>query len=254
MQIDLYTASGKKQGTLDVPAALFEAPINRGLMHLALVRQLSNRRHPIAHVKHRGEVVGSTKKMYQQKHTGRARRGPVRSPLLRGGGKAFGPRNDANFIKDMPKKMRRAALFSCLSYRAKQGAILGLEDYPQDQYKTKQFVDLLQKLPVQHGRRIVVVTGTGHAALERSARNVPGVTVLRASYLNPVDLLSAKSIVFLQDAVTAAERIFVTGAADVPSVAQETEVPKAPAKKKPRTSAKASTSSKKSSTQKKASA
>src|SRR5579864_8288248 len=109
MKVDVYTSTGTKSGSVDLPEQLFGVPVNRGLMHLALMRQQSNRRHPIAHVKNRGEVFGSTKKMYQQKGTGRARRGASRSPLLRGGGKTFGPRNDANFQKDMPKKMRRAA-------------------------------------------------------------------------------------------------------------------------------------------------
>ena len=208
MTIDLYTSTGTKKRTLDLPAGLFEANINRGLMHLALIRQQSNRRTPVAHVKHRGEVVGSTKKMFQQKHTGAARRGPKRSPLLKGGGKAFGPRSEANFTKEMPKKMRRAALFSCLSYRAKQGAIIGLEEYPADQMKTKDFMTLLRKLPVEFGRKIVLVTDKAHRALELSARNVTGVKVLYVQYLNPEDILGAKNIIFLKDAVTKADEIF----------------------------------------------
>ena len=207
MKIDLYTATGTKSGSLELPATLFEAPINKGLMHLALVRQQSNRRHPIAHAKHRGEVVGSTKKLFQQKGTGRARRGPLRSPLMRGGGKSFGPRNEANFIKEMPKKMRRAALFSCLSLRAKEGAIVALENYPDD-VKTKSFVSLLKKLPLTLGRRIVFVLAGHQRSLELSARNVPRVKTLLAQYLNPEDILAATNIVFLADAVKVAEETF----------------------------------------------
>lgn len=207
MKADLFTATGTKKGSLELPAALFEAKINQGLMHLALVRQQSNRRHPIAHVKHRGEIVGSTKKMFQQKGTGSARRGPIRSPLLKGGGKAFGPRNEANFIKDMPKKMRRAALFSCLSLRAKEGAIIGLESYPDD-IKTKNFMTLLKKLPVEFGRRILIVLGARNRGLELSARNVPRVRTILAQYLNPEDILVSKNIIFLEDAVKVAEDTF----------------------------------------------
>ncbi len=173
---------------------------------LIILRE-SNRRQPIAHVKHRGEVVGSTKKMFQQKGTGRARRGPLRSPLLKGGGKAFGPRNEANFVKDMPKKMRRAALFSCLSLRAKEGAIIGLESYPDD-IKTKSFMALLKKLPVEFGRRIMIVLDKRHRGLELSARNVPRVKTILAQYLNPEDLLVSKNIIFLTDAVKVAEDTF----------------------------------------------
>lgn len=210
MKIDVYTALGTKKGSLELPAVMFEAPIRKGLMHLALVRQQSNRRHPIAHVKHRGEIAGSTKKLFQQKGTGRARRGPIRSPLLRGGGKAFGPRNEANFRKEMPKKMRRAALFSCLSLRAKEGAILGLEDYP-DEVKTKTCLALLKKLPIELGRKITIVLPRRHRGLELSARNLPGVKTLLAGYLNPEDVLGSKNIIFLVEAVRVAEETFLKG-------------------------------------------
>lgn len=240
MKIDVYTATGTKKGSLELPVGLFEANINQGLMHLALVRQQSNRRQPIAHVKHRGEVVGSTKKMFQQKGTGRARRGPIRSPLLKGGGKAFGPRNEANFTKDMPKKMRRAALFSCLSLRAKEGAIIGLESYPDD-IKTKAFIALLKKLPVELGRRIMVVIDKHHKGLELSARNVPRVKTVLAQYLNPEDLLVSKHIIFLTDAVKVAEETFTKERVSKPKkekvpAAEKTEKkvakPKASPKKK----------------------
>lgn len=210
MNIDLFTSTGTKKGSLELPARLFEAKINKGLMHLALVRQLSNRRHPVAHVKHRGEIAGTTKKAYAQKHTGQARRGALRSPLMRGGGKAFGPRSEANFVKDMPKKMRRAALFSCLSVRAKEGAIIGLENYPDD-VKTKNFVGLLAKLPVEFGRRIVIVTAGRHHGLDLATRNIPRVKTIFAQYLNPEDILNAKHIIFLEDAVKVAEDTFAHG-------------------------------------------
>lgn len=208
MKVDLYSATGQKKGSLELPASLFEGNVNRGLMHLALMRQQSNRRHPIAHVLHRGEIVGTTKKAYAQKHTGNARRGALRSPIMRGGGKAFGPRNEANFRKEMPRKMRRAALISCLSLRAKEGAVIGLENYPEDP-KTKNFVGLLKKLPLEIGRRIVVVTAGRHVKLELAARNVPNVKTLFAQYLNPEDILLAKKIVFLSDAVKTAEDTFM---------------------------------------------
>ncbi len=208
MKIDVYTATGTKKGSLELPASMFEAPINKGLMHLALIRQQSNRRNTVAHVKHRGEIVGATKKLFQQKGTGNARRGPIRSPLMKGGGKAFGPRNEANFTKDMPKKMRRAALFSCLSLRAKEGAIIGLENYPDD-VKTKTFMVLLKKLPIELGRRIVVVLPAHHRGVELSARNVPRVKTILAPYLNPEDVLGSQRIIFVADAVKVAEDTFI---------------------------------------------
>lgn len=207
MTIDVYTATGEKNGTMELPATLFAATINRGLMHQAFVRQLANARHPIAHAKRRSEVEGSTKKLYQQKHTGQARRGGVRSPLLRGGGKSFGPRSDQNFSKDMPRAMRRAALFSCLSLQAKRGAILGLEGYPQE-IATKKAVSLLQKLPTKDARHTLIVLPGKHDGLTLSTRNIPGVLTVQVGYLNPRDILAATKIVFVADAVQKAEEMF----------------------------------------------
>lgn len=207
MKIDVFSLTGAKVTSLELPASLFEAAINRGLMHQAVVRQQSNRRQSAAHVLTRGEVQGSTRKLFAQKHTGRARRGPVRSPVLRGGGKAFGPRNVINYEKMMPKQMRHAALRSCLSAQAKKGAIFGLESAPQS-IKTKVIAELLKKLPIEQGRRVLVVTAGEQKHLERSARNIPSVTTVRAAYLNPESILNARSILFLVDAIKEAEKLF----------------------------------------------
>lgn len=207
MKIDVYSSTGAKTGTRELPVALFGARINAGLMHQAVVLQQSNRRSAIAHAKSRAEVRGSTKKVYQQKGTGRARRGPIRSPVLRGGGKAFGPKRDRNFTKLMPKAMRHVALVSCLSQQAKNGAILGLENYPET-VKTKTFHGLLRKLPVEIGRRLLIVVPAKHEALALSSRNVPRVKVITAAYLNPEDVLTARSIVFVGDAIDRAAAVF----------------------------------------------
>ncbi len=211
MTIDVYTATGTKKGTATLPASIFEAPINEGLMHQALVRQQSNRRQATAHTKSRGEVQGSTRKLFQQKGTGRARRGSIRSPLLRGGGKAFGSQKDRNYTKDMPRKMRRMALLSCLSLQAKNGAILGLEGYP-DAIKTKDAATLFGKLPVELGRRILVVLPARQDSLALSVRNLPGVKTVQVPYLNPEDVLVSKHIIFLTDAIEKTEALFAAAA------------------------------------------
>ncbi len=207
MKIDVYSKDGKKKGAAELPKALFEAEISEGLMHLALVRQQSNRRTPVAHAKSRGEITASTRKLFRQKGTGRARRGSVSANILRGGAKSFGPKSNRNFTKDMPKKMRRKALFSCLSQSAKDGKIIGLEGYGDDA-KTKTFVTLLSKLPVAVGRKIVFVLPEHMEALERGAGNVPKVKTLLVQYLNPEDVLGAHHLVFVGEAVQVAERTF----------------------------------------------
>jgi large subunit ribosomal protein L4 len=207
MNIPLYSSAGQKKGTIDLPATLFAEAPNRALIHQAVVLQQSNRRVAVAHAKTRGEIVGSTKKLYQQKGTGRARRGPIRSPILRGGGKTFGPRNNRNFRKDMPRAMRHAALRSCLGLQAKREAVLALDQYP-DTVKTKDFAALLKKLPVDFGRHILVVTADAHRGVMLSSRNVPGVKAVTAAYLNPEDVVRSRHVIFLQDALKKAEEMF----------------------------------------------
>lgn len=210
MKSDLYSSDGKKKGTVDLPAILFEAPVSEGLMHFALLMQQSNRRMPIAHTKARGEVQGSTRKLFRQKGTGRARRGSSRANLLKGGAKSFGPKNNRNFTINMPKKMRRRALFSSLSKAAQDGKVLALEGYGDDS-KTKTFVNLLSALPVSQGRKIVFVLPSHMEALERGASNVPGVKTILAPYLNPEDIIGAYHLVFLVDALKVAEDTFCHG-------------------------------------------
>lgn len=207
MTIDVYSHSGQKKSSLSLPVSLFGQEQNEGLMHQLLIMQQSNRRHPIAHAKNRGEVQGSTRKLFQQKGTGRARRGSVRSPLLRGGGKAFGPRSNQNYEKRMPKEMRHRALRSCLAYAAEHASILGLESYP-DTIKTKEVLAMLEKMPITMGRKTIVITDGLHNSLQRSVRNIPNVKTLRVQYLNPEDLLGAHAVIFLTDALKAAETLF----------------------------------------------
>lgn len=207
MNIDVYTATGTKKGTATLPKTLFEAPINEGLMHQSVVREMSNKRKSIAKVKRRGDISGSTRKLFQQKGTGRARRGSIRSPILRGGSKSFGPSKLANFVKEMPRKMRRASLFSALSAQAKNGIIIGLESYP-DTVKTKDAVNMLEKMPVDIGRKILIVTPEHHPSLIKSVSNVPGVKTIMAQYLSPLDILGSRHIIFMVDALAKAEQIF----------------------------------------------
>ena len=225
MTIKLFTATGEQKGTLELPEVLFGQTINKGLIHQAIVRQQSNRRSGIAHAKNRHEVAGSTRKLYAQKHTGRARRGSIRSPLLRGGGKAFGPRKEANFVKDMPRSMRRAALAACLSYQAKNDVIMSLESYPET-VKTKTFAALLGKMKLAESRRILFVLPERHHSLWLSSRNIPAVKTVIVPYLNPEDIIHSRSIVFVGDAIEKAVALFGTRQSKVKAqenAQQETE-------------------------------
>ena len=243
MTIDVYTSTGTKKGTASLPKALFEIDINDGLMHQAVVRSQANKRRTVAHVKRRGDIQGSTKKLFAQKGTGRARRGSVRSPLLRGGSKSFGPNKKMNFSKDMPRKMRQSALRSALSAQAKAEAIIGLENYPTE-IKTKAAHDMLTKMPVELGRKILIVMPEKHADLMRSVSNIPNVQTVMVQYLNPEDVLGARHIVFMVDALKTAEELF--GSAAKAEKKADSKEEKEPAKKetKKATTKKATTSKK----------
>lgn len=208
MNIDLYSQKGEKIKEIKVSEVLFGSKINEGLMHQAIVRQQSNARVNLAHTLTKGEVRGGGAKPYRQKGTGRARQGSIRNPHYTGGGVSMGPRNNRNFIKDMPRNQRRQALFSALSMKAQGGGIIALDKYDAQEIKTKDFVTMLDKLP--KARTTLIVLDQKNEILEKSAKNIPAVKTLLVNYLNLVDLLKYEKVLFLEAALVKAEEIFVT--------------------------------------------
>ena len=206
MKLEAYSAAGEKKGTKAVSDALFAGKVNEDLMHRAVTFRLHNRRNPIAHTLTRGEVAKTTAKFFRQKGTGRARRGAVSTNLLRGGGVAHGPRNTRVFQRNMPKKERRAALLSALSVRGKSGDAIWLEMPEMKMPRTKDFLQILAKLPA--AKKYLFVLGEKNENFEKSARNVPKIQILRAEFLNPLDILHAEKIVFVGDGIEKAEKIF----------------------------------------------
>ncbi len=208
MKVTLYTQSGEKSGTLELPAEIFEVAFNKDLVHQALVRQLANRRISTAQVKNRSAVRGGGKKPFRQKGTGRARQGTIRAPQMRGGGVVFGPSTDRNFKKDMPKKQRRKALFSALSLKAKNDEIIALEGYTADTPKTKDFVNLMSKMNVE--RKLLVVIAEKNEIIEKSINNIPNVKTILAPYVNIWDLQRHGKVLLLKDAVDKLKETFLT--------------------------------------------
>lgn len=201
MKIDLYTQDGAKKGQIEVSDEIFKIDVNETLIHRALVRQLSNGRKPIAHVKTKGEVRGGGKKPYQQKHTGRARQGSTTNPHFIGGGVVFGPRNVRNFELDMPKKERRKAIHAALSAKAKENSIAALEAYEPNTKtpKTKDFAAMLKKMKFEKG--VLVVLPEKNETIIRACRNLTAVKPLLVNYLNVADLLKFQHILFLKEAL-----------------------------------------------------
>lgn len=205
MKAPLYSQDGKKTGDIALPASLFDAKVNEHLVHLALVRQHANKRISSAHTLRRGEVTRSTVKIMRQKGSGRARKGDRGSPILRGGGAAWGPRNDRNWTKTMPKKARRGALASSLTAKAQNSKITILESFVLDTPKTKTFEKLNAALPAH---RSLLVVHNRNATLVKSARNLEHVKPLLVNLLNIHDLTKYDQILFEKTALEEAEKIF----------------------------------------------
>jgi large subunit ribosomal protein L4 len=192
MRVPVLNMAGDEVGQFDLPADIFEAKINRDLMHQALVRQLANARRGTHDTKTRAEVSRTTAKWYRQKGTGRARHGSRKAPIFVGGGVAHGPK-PRDYTKDMPRKMRQAALRSALSAKAGSGDIVLLENIAMSQPKTKEMVALVNRVVGAFSALVLLPERDDN--VERSARNLPEVKTLRANYLNIRDLLGFNKIV-----------------------------------------------------------
>lgn len=192
MEVPVYNMSGEEVSRIELPTDIFEAKINRDLMHQALVRQMANKRLGTHKVKGRSDVNRTTRKMYRQKGTGNARHGSRRAPIFVGGGVAHGPQ-PRKYTKKMPRKMRRAALRSALSVKAINGDIVVLDDIQMVMPKTKEMVAVMGRLAV--GESALLLLAERNENVELSARNLPEMKTLRASYLNIRDLLGYNKIV-----------------------------------------------------------
>lgn len=206
MKVDLYSQSGEKKGQVELPKEIFEIEMNEDLVHQALMRQLSNKRVAIAHVKHRGDVRGGGRKPFRQKGTGNARQGTIRAGHMRGGGVIFGPSNQRNFVKDMPKKQRRKALFCALSEKARDNEIIALEGFEGEKPNTKIFVEMLKKLPID--RNALIVIPEKNEVIQKSSSNIPFATTILANYVNIHDLQKHRMVVLFKDSIDKLKETF----------------------------------------------
>jgi len=205
MEAKLFNQAGKEIGTLELQDYIFGIEPNVPVMHQAMVRQLANARLGTQSTKTRGEVQGSTRKLYRQKGTGRARQGAIRAPHHSGGGVAHGPK-PRKYTKDMPRKMRRLAVRSALSAKYAEGEIVFVDDLSLNAPRTKEIVALLGGLPLK-GTKTLIALGEKNDNVANSARNLPNVKTLLASYLNVVDLLTHDTLILPKSALTVVETI-----------------------------------------------
>jgi large subunit ribosomal protein L4 len=205
VQVQVYNLNGKATRKIEIRDDVFAVSFNEAVVHQALVRQLADRRLGTADTKKRGEVAGSGRKTHAQKHTGRARRGDIRSPMLKGGGVAFGP-HPRSYRQDMPKKMRRLALKCVLSDKAGSGELKIVDKLEFDGLKTRAVLDLLIALGI--GDSVIIATAEAKTDLVKSARNLAGVKTIPAPLLSVGELLSYKDIVMDVDAIRKVEKIW----------------------------------------------
>lgn len=200
MQVPVLNKQGKEVSKTDLPPEIFEVEVNVGLMHQAYVRQMANARQANAHTKTRGEVSGTTAKWYRQKGTGRARHGARTAPIFVGGGRAHGPRNNRNYKKDMPKKMRRQALRSALSALLRDEQIIIVDDLNLTDSKTRLMQETLINI-AGTDNALVLYTPEQKETTARAARNLTNATALHVGYLNIRDLLRHQKVVISVEAL-----------------------------------------------------
>jgi large subunit ribosomal protein L4 len=205
MQLAVRDAQGADLDPIEVDDAVFGIEPNEAVVHQTLVAQLAARRGGHASTKSRGQVRGSTAKLRRQKGLGMARVGSNRSPLRRGGGVAFGPKQ-RSYAQKLPKRMRRLAIRSVLASRAAEERLHVVDALGIDEPSTRAAVDLIERLGLE--RSVLVVTGAPDRAALLSARNIPGARAMPADVLNVADMLAHHSLLLTVDAVRRIEALW----------------------------------------------
>lgn len=204
----VFSVSGEKSGSVTLPKEVFGAKINKTLMAQAVRVYLANQRLGTVSTKTRGEVEGSSRKIYKQKGTGRARHGGVRAPIFVKGGVAHGPKPRDYSLK-LPQKMKRAALISALSQKQKDGEIKVLSGLEKIEPKTKIMGALINKVSEQTPKsRVLLVTSANPKDLGnvfKSSRNIKNVEVLNALFLNVYEVLKHKNLLLMKEAIAVLE-------------------------------------------------
>ena len=195
--IEVKNIKGEKVSEVEMPDSIFNVEPKKSVLHEVVCMQLAARRSGTAAVKRRSDVKGSTAKLFRQKGTGRARRGDIKSPTLRGGGVVFGP-EPRSYTPKVLKKVRRLALKMALSSKLKDDMLVVLDAFSLDHIKTKSVVSVIETLKLENP---LIVIDAENDALELSSRNIPGVKVLRVEGLNVYDILKHKNLVLLASSI-----------------------------------------------------
>lgn len=207
MELEVYNNKGEKTArTVTLSDAVFNIEPNDHAIYLDTKQYLANQRQGTHSSKEKSTVSGSTRKLKKQKGTGGARAGSIKSPLMRGGARVFGPRPRTYGFK-LNQKLKELARLSALSYKAKTNSILVLEDPKIEAPKTKVFAEMLENLKLD-GKKTLMVLGESNKALYLSSRNLRNARVMRAADLNTYEILRASNLIILEGSVGEIEKVF----------------------------------------------
>jgi len=195
--VDVQNQTGEKISQTDLNNAIFNINVKSSVMHEVVTMQLANRRSGSAAVKHRSDVRGSGRKLFRQKGTGRARRGDIKSPLLRGGGVVFGP-DPKSYSYKIPKKVKRIALKMALSTKFQENNLVVIDQFELEQIKTKEFLKVVNALNIKNA---LIIIDKKNKNLELSSRNIPNIKVLCSKGLNVYDILKYKKLILLKSSI-----------------------------------------------------
>jgi large subunit ribosomal protein L4 len=199
MQVEVLNTKGIKTGrTVELPEEIFGAEPNNHVIYLAVKQYLAAQRQGTHKVKTRAEVQGASRKLHRQKGTGGSRKGNIRNPLYKGGGSIFGPKPHLYDFK-LNRKVKDLAKISALSYKAKENAIVIVEDITMDAPKTKIFIDILGNLKVAD-KKVMFIQPEYNDNLELSMRNVPSVLGMLLSDINTYDIVNSEVLVLTESA------------------------------------------------------
>ena len=208
MELTVHNSKGEKtKRTVTLNDEIFNVEPNDHAIYLDVKQHLANRRQGTHKAKQRNEIHGSTKKLHKQKGTGGSRKGDIKSPIFRGGGRIFGPQpRDYSF--KVNKKTKVVARISALSQKAKNNSIMVLEDFNFEDPKTKNYVELLGNLEL-NGKKTLLVTNSNDKNIALSARNLKSAMVTSVNSLNTYDIMNANNVLFLESSVKAIETILL---------------------------------------------
>jgi large subunit ribosomal protein L4 len=199
--VDVINTAGEVVSQAELNETIFNVPVKKSVLHQVATAQLAAKRSGSASVKRRSDVKGSRAKLYRQKGTGRARKGDIKSPLLRGGGVVFGP-SPRDYSKKVLKKVRKLALKMALSCRAQDQQLVVVDKIDLEEIKTKVVAGIVKQIDAE---KALIVTGEKNEKLELSSRNLPGVKILQVQGVNVYDILKYPKLVLVQPAIEGIE-------------------------------------------------